>query len=98
MEESLKMILNRLDTLQTDINGLKAEMSGVKTELAEFKEETRQNFAHLTKQVDLTATHVFKHTEKLEKISADIEYLGHRDLETQKELYYLKQEIRLAHR
>ena len=51
----------------------------------------RKDITHLTEQLDLTASHVLKHTEKLEKLSIDIEYLTQRDYQTQKTFLLLKE-------
>lgn len=85
MEETLKLILNRLDTLQADVNDMKTEMTVL-----------RKDITHLTKQLDLTASHVLKHTEKLEKLSIDIEYLTQRDYQTQKDLFVIKRNLKFV--
>ena len=116
VEETLKLILNKLDVLQTDVNGLKTDVNELKTdvnelkddvgnlktgqaaikaELAEFKTFTKENFENLINQVDLTATHVFRHTKKLEDISTDLEFLKHKDYESQKEIFFLKERLRV---
>lgn len=82
MEGMLKEILKKLDTLQEDISELKDTVIRV---------EDRQNTV-LEQVANLTEFHT-EASDKLDKLTKDVEFVVHKGNETEKEVFFLKKKL-----
>ena len=83
MQEGFKKVNQRLNT--------------VETELKEFREETNTNFSNLEDKLNnLEGTNATNHVainSKLNKVSEDLDFLTHKEFQTEKEMYHIKQKL-----
>lgn len=96
MEEILKQIHKKLESLEQGQQELKEGQASLQQELAEFRSEANQKFDNLNNQTETIARTVFKHTETLDKISTDVEFLIHKEKLNEKEIFAIKKNMRVS--
>ncbi|OZV11685.1 hypothetical protein CIW83_13625 [Tissierella sp. P1] len=70
---------------------------GVKEELRGFREETNERFDNLEdKLIKIEGTNTTNHVaigNKLNKVSRDLDFLTHKEFQTEREIYDIKQRL-----
>ncbi|MBU5311865.1 hypothetical protein KQI38_07470 [Tissierella carlieri] len=89
--------MNNEDKLFNLLEKIYIELQDTKTELKEFRVETNTRFDSLDDKLnDLEGTNAANHVaigNKLNKVSRDLDFLTHKEFQTEKELYDLKQRL-----
>lgn len=83
--------------MQEGFKEVRSEIKDVKSELIEFREETNKRFDGLDDKLnDLEATNAGNHVNikaKLNKVSDDLDFLSHKEFQTEREMYHIKQRL-----
>lgn len=89
--------MNNEDKLFDLLEKIYIELQDTKTELKEFRAESNTRFDSLDDKLnDLEGTNAANHVaigNKLNKVSRDLDFLTHKEFQTEKELYDLKQRL-----
>lgn len=89
--------MNNEDKLFELLEKIYIELQDTKAELKEFRGETNQRFDNLEDKLnDLEAANATNHiatNTRLNKISDDLDFLTHKEFQTEKEMFYLKQRL-----
>ena len=89
--------MNNEDKMFDLLEKIYIELQDTKTELKEFRAETNTRFDSLDDKLnDLEGTNASNHIDigkKLSKVSRDLDFLTHKEFQTEKELYDLKQRL-----
>ena len=98
--ELLELLLSKVTSMESDIKDIKIGLKSVNeqtTILTEFREETNTNFNNLEdKLTDLEGTNASNHVainSRLNKVSDDLDFLTHKEFQTEKEMYHIKQKL-----
>ena len=90
MQEGFKEVNFRIDSLES-------EVKDIKTELEEFRKETNERFDSLENKLNeleiTNATNHITNNTRLNKISEDLDFLTHKEFQTEKEMFHLKQRL-----
>lgn len=104
MQEGFKQVNSRIDGVENEVNEIKKDVSGLKEgqnkiekELKEFRKETNENFNiledNLIEMEGINASnHVIINT-KLNRVSSNLDFLSHKEFQTEREMYHIKQKL-----
>lgn len=96
-EQLFELMTKMYSEMQEGFKELKNEVIEVKEELREFREETNEKFDNLEdKLTNLEGTNAANHvaiSNRLNKVSRDLDFLTHKEFQTEKEIYDIKQRL-----
>lgn len=83
--------------LKEDVSGLKQGQDSLKKDLKEFRKETNKRFDNLGDQLNEieginASNHIVTNT-KLNKVSSDLDFLSHKEFQTEREMFNIKQKL-----
>lgn len=97
MQEGFKRLDSEVSGLKEDISSLKQGQTNIKDEVKEFRTQTMERFDSVEDKLnDLEATNATNHIDtnaKLNKVSDDLDFLSHKEFQTEKEMYHIKQKL-----
>lgn len=97
LEKIYVELQNTKSELKAEIQENRNSIDRVETELKGFREETNTNFSNLEDKLNnLEGTNVANHVatnSKLNKVSEDLDFLTHKEFQTEKEMYHIKQRL-----
>ncbi len=90
MQEGFKEVNSKINTID-------GELKDVKSTIEDFREETNKKFDDLGDKLnDLEATNATNHVSikaRLNKVSDDLDFLSHKEFQTEREMYHIKQKL-----
>lgn len=97
MQEGFKQVNSRITGVESKVESIEGEVKEIKEELRGFREETTERFDNLEdKLIEMeginAANHVFIKT-KLNKVSEDLDFLTHKEFQTEREMFHIKQKL-----
>ena len=90
-------LTTNMDTLNKDMAELTEGQNKIENEIGEFRKETNKNFDDLSDKLNnLEATNATNHVSikaRLNKVSDDLDFLSHKEFQTEREMYHIKQRL-----
>jgi chromosome segregation ATPase len=89
MQDQMNNMQSQMNTMQSDIKSLKENQTSMQSDISEIKNK-------VTAINDQTADLTEFHTEtnfKLNKLSGDLDFLTHKEFQTEKEMFHLKRKL-----
>lgn len=96
-EQLFELMTKMYSEMQEGFKELKNEVIEVKEELKGFREEANERFDNLEdKLIEMEGINASNHVvinTKLNKVSDDLDFLSHKEFQTEREMYLIKQRL-----
>ena len=97
IDKRLDGIDKRFDGIDERLDAMDMKIGNVELDLKDFRKETMGRFNNLENKIDsLEAINASNHISiknKLNKVSDDVGFLSHKEFQTEKDMYFIKQKL-----
>ncbi len=99
IDGKIEALTNTVNEIRETVGGLTETISNIQAELKEFRKETNERFDTIEDKINnLEGTNASNHIDmngKIDKISDDLDYLTHKEAQTEKDVFTIKKKLNI---